>query len=210
MLISRGSPSGRLSNTVGRPSGSAWVVIKPRGLWNKNKRARSRVAARMLLPGVAALARTLELRTILAGTIELRPLTNRPITLGAILARAGKSRTLIAAAVFPGFVITRLVKFRLIKTSLFEPSCAVGRGARIATDVTGRAGVALLPRFFLTTIRPKILARTTVRRAARKFLVAKFLVGEARCRTGFAAVAPRRAGGQGPITAGPIVTVETR
>src|SRR6478672_280167 len=175
---------------------------------------RSRLAARMLLPSVAALARTLELRTILAGTIELRPLTKRPITLGAILARAGKSRTLIAAAIFPGLVVTRLVKFRLIETSLFELSCAIRSGARIATDVIGRGGVALLPRLFLTAIRPKILARTTVRRAARKFLVAKFpaakfLVGEARCRAGFVAVAPR-AVGKRSILAGTIVTVEAQ
>src|SRR4029077_21022507 len=93
-------------------------------------------------------------------------------------------------------------------------SCAVGGGARITTDVTGRGGVALLPRFFLTAIRPKILARTTVRRAARKFLfakfpAAKFLVGEARCRAGFAAVAPR-AVVKRSILPGPIVTVEAR
>src|SRR5437899_2380559 len=108
---------------------------------------RSRLAARMLLPGVTAFARTLEFRTILAGTIELGPLTKRPITVGAILARAGKSRTVIAAAILSRPVITRLVEFRLVKTSLFELSCALARGARIATDVIGRSGVALLPRF---------------------------------------------------------------
>src|SRR5437899_1895797 len=106
---------------------------------------RSRLAARMLLPGVAAFARTLEFRTILAGTIELRPLAKRTVTLGTIIARARKPRT-FTAAVLPRFVITRLVEFRLVKTSLFELACAVAGGARIATDVIRRAGVALLPR----------------------------------------------------------------
>src|SRR5439155_23459245 len=123
------------------------------------------------------------------------------------LARAGKSRT-FTAAVLAWFVIARLVEFRLVKTSLFELSCAVAGTARIAADVIRRARVALLPRFCLATIRPKIFARTTVRRAARKFLVAEFLVEEARCRAGFAAVATRRAIGKRPIL--PVVTVEAR
>src|ERR1700736_3908630 len=72
-------------------------------------------AARMLLPGATPFARTLEFRTILAGAVELGPFTKRAITLGTIpvgtiLARARKPRTLIAAAIFTRFVVTRLVE----------------------------------------------------------------------------------------------------
>src|SRR5450759_2389287 len=53
---------------------------------------RSRLAALMLLPGttgftsvaVAIPARTFEFRTVLAGTVELRPLTERALALGTV------------------------------------------------------------------------------------------------------------------------------
>src|SRR6266850_4681844 len=63
---------------------------------------RLRVAARMFLPGTSAFA----------GTIKLRPLAKWAITLGTILARARKARTLVAAAVVARFVVTRLVEAR--------------------------------------------------------------------------------------------------
>src|SRR6266851_2913635 len=123
-----------------------------------------RIAARMLLPGTPPFA----------WTIKLRPLTKRPITLGTILARARKTRALIAAAVLTRFVVTRLVKARLVKVS-----GALTWRTRIASGMVRRTGVALLPRFGFTSIRPEILARAAIppvalaiRRAAREFLVA--------------------------------------
>ena len=91
---------------------------------------RPSLAARMLLPGAAAFARTIEFRTTVARrrTIELRPLTKRTIALRTILARARKSRTLIAAAVVA----------RLVETRLVEIARAVAGGTRIATGMVGR------------------------------------------------------------------------
>src|SRR6266851_4592617 len=99
---------------------------------------RPRSAARMLLPGAAPFTRTLEFRTILAGTVELGPFPKRAITLGTIplgtiLAQARKVRTLIAAAVVTRFVVTGFV----------EISGAVAGGARVASGVIGRRSVAL-------------------------------------------------------------------
>src|SRR5712691_709746 len=122
------------------------------------------IAARMFLPGTPPFT----------WTIKLRPLTKRPITLGTILARARKTRPLIAAAVLTRFVVTRLVEARLVKVS-----GALTWRTRIASGMVRRAGVALLPRFGFTAIRPEILARAAlppvalaIRRAAREFLVA--------------------------------------
>src|SRR5882724_5229175 len=89
---------------------------------------RLRVAARMFLPGTPAFA----------GAIKLRPLAKWAITLGTILARARKARTLIAAAVLARLVVTRLVEARLVKIS-----GAVAGRTRIASGVIRRAGVAL-------------------------------------------------------------------
>src|SRR6202453_539323 len=91
------------------------------------------LAARMLLPIGAAfrpLARPIEFRAILAGTLG-----TGMVTLGTILARARKARAFVAASVLTRFVVTRLVK----------TSGAVARRARVASDVIGRAGVAFLP-----------------------------------------------------------------
>jgi hypothetical protein len=90
-----------------------------------------RIAARMFLPRTAAFA----------WTIELRPLAKRPITLGTVLARARKTRPLIAAAVLTRFVVTRLVEAGLVKIS-----DALTWRTRIASGMVRRAGVALLPR----------------------------------------------------------------
>src|SRR6202790_3871387 len=80
-----------------------------------------RVAARMLLPVVprarlALSARPLEFRPVLAGPSEFRPLPERAIARGAILAR------------------------------LVETPRAFTRRARIAAGMVGRGGIALLPR----------------------------------------------------------------
>ena len=42
IATTRGRSSGRLSNTVARPSGSRAVVTRPRGLWKSHRRVRSR------------------------------------------------------------------------------------------------------------------------------------------------------------------------
>src|ERR1700716_1763925 len=135
---------------LGKNLGIVFVVApRPIGIAVK----RSRIAARMLLPGTASFSRvalsipprTLEFRTVGAafpGTIEFRPLTKRAIalwtvTLGTILTRTRKPRTLIAAAILT----------RLVETPLFEVSSAVAGWARIAPGVVRRRSVALLPRF---------------------------------------------------------------
>ena len=71
----------------------------------------------MLLPRIAIFTGPLEFRTFasFARTIELRPLAERAITLGTItlgtiLARARKPRTLIAAAILTRLVVARLVE----------------------------------------------------------------------------------------------------
>src|SRR3712207_9230191 len=46
-----GRSSGRLSNTVGRPSGSLAVVTRPRGLWNSHRRVGSLVGRGWPVPG---------------------------------------------------------------------------------------------------------------------------------------------------------------
>src|ERR1700737_3647824 len=94
------------------------VAARPIGIAAKG----SRIAARMLLPGATPFARTLEFRAVVAGTIE-----TGTITLGTILARARKPRTLIAAAILARFVVTGLVKARLV-----EISCAIAGGPRIS------------------------------------------------------------------------------
>src|ERR1700693_3569313 len=63
---------------------------------------RARFAARMFLP-VGATFRAL------TRPVELRPLAERPVTLGAILARARETRTLLAAADFAWLVEARFV-----------------------------------------------------------------------------------------------------
>src|SRR5258707_10927812 len=122
---------------------------------------RLRLAARMLLPGAAPFARTLEFRTVLAvlpGPVELRPLAQRAIALGTILTRARKSRTRLASAILARFV----------ETGLVEIPRAIAGGAGITTGMIGRACIALLPRLGFSAIRTasgavaEILARSTI------------------------------------------------
>src|SRR6266851_10134948 len=99
------------------------VAAGPVGRW--------RFAARMFLPGTAALARPLEFRTV----------SKRAIALGAILARARKARTLVAAAVVARLVEAGFVKFRSVKITR-----AIAGRTRIASGVIGRTCIAFLPR----------------------------------------------------------------
>src|SRR6266851_5671284 len=92
---------------------------------------RSRFAARMFVPGTAALARSLEFRTV----------SKRAIALGAILARTRKARTLVAAAVLARFVETGFFKFRSVKIT-----CAIAGRTGVASGVIGRTCITFLPR----------------------------------------------------------------
>ena len=105
MLISRGNPSGKLSNTVGRPSGSAWVVIKPRGLWYRNSRVRSRGGN-----GLPSTVMTSLPVTSSAGELITRPLTvTRPCMIHSSASRreASPARDTTLAMRSPDFFSRR-------------------------------------------------------------------------------------------------------
>src|SRR5882672_9692171 len=103
------------------------VAARPIGISVKGLR----LAARMLLPGAALFARTLEFRTVFTRTIEFRPLAKWAFPLGAILARTRKTRTILATAILARFV---------------EIPRTIARRAGIAPGMIGRACIALLPR----------------------------------------------------------------
>jgi hypothetical protein len=116
------------------------------------------VGAAFGAPRVAIPTRAIELRPVLAGMIELRPIAKWTIAFGAILTGARKTRTITIP-------IVRLVATRLVEFWAVEVPRALTGGTRLALSAIRRSSISLLPRLGIAAVAAKfpVAIRTTTK-----------------------------------------------
>ena len=175
IATTRGRSSGRLSNTVGRPSGSRAVVTRPRGLWNSHSRVRSRAGSGS--PSTVILSLSV---TLTAGEFEHRAV-ERDAAFGDHRLGVAARRDAGAGDHLGDAVLLRRLRLRLRGGGALVAGAAA-IGPAVVPAVVGHAGLIAEPEWRGERTRTTPARRRSIRWAWRSPRRAPRQHG-ARCRS---------------------------